>query len=147
MRAPVTATAAPAVTTQVSLPNGLTVLLVEDNAINRQVAQRMLEKLGCSVVAVDDGQAALEAVQANGQFACIFMDCQMPVMDGFEATRQLRGRGINTPVVAVTANIMAGDRERCLAAGMTDYLAKPISLEAFALVLQQNGVTEPQSPG
>lgn len=59
----------------------------------------------------------------------------MPVMDGFEATRQLRARGIQTPVIAVTANIMAGDRERCLAAGMTDYLAKPISLDAFASVL------------
>jgi CheY-like chemotaxis protein len=117
-------------------PAGLHVLLVEDNAINRQVAQRMLEKLGCVVVAVDDGQAALNAVQGNGQYACIFMDCQMPVMDGFESTRQLRARGITTPVVAVTANIMAGDRERCLAAGMTDYLAKPISLDAFATVLQ-----------
>ncbi|NQD39104.1 response regulator [Permianibacter sp. IMCC34836] len=115
--------------------HGAKVLLVEDNAINRQVAQRMLEKLGCQVDTVDDGLAALAAVSADGQYLCIFMDCQMPVMDGFEATRQLRARGIHTPVVAVTANIMAGDRERCLAAGMTDYLAKPISLDAFATVL------------
>lgn len=151
--APATAPARPAATAPmqsvapaaVQVPSGLSVLLVEDNAINRQVAQRMLEKLGCIVTAVDDGQAALEAVQGDGQFACIFMDCQMPVMDGFEATRQLRIRGISTPVIAVTANIMAGDRERCLAAGMTDYLAKPISLEAFAEVLRQNVVSQTQS--
>ena len=115
--------------------NNRRVLLVEDNAINRQVAQRMLEKLGCVVDAVDDGQGALDIIRSSDQYACIFMDCQMPVIDGFEATRLLRERGIQTPVIAVTANIMSGDRERCLAAGMTDYLAKPISLEAFAKVL------------
>jgi signal transduction histidine kinase/ActR/RegA family two-component response regulator len=116
-------TAAPA------LPSPPQVLLVEDNAINRRVAFRMLEKVGCEVHAVENGQLAVEAV-ATKQYDIVFMDVQMPVMDGLQATREIRareGHGRHTIIVAMTAGAMEGDRDRCLAAGMDDYLAKPIT--------------------
>ena len=113
-------------------------LLVEDNATNRLVASRMIEKLGYTVDVAENGREALEAVTATitdaarPPYAVIFMDCQMPVMDGYEATkaiRDLEGTDRHTPIVAMTAAAMIGDREICIAAGMDDYMAKPIRPE------------------
>jgi signal transduction histidine kinase/CheY-like chemotaxis protein len=112
------------------------VLLVEDNQFNAELAAKLLVALGVSVDVATDGADAVRAA-AGGRFDVILMDCQMPVMDGYEATRRIRDneRASNarpTPIVAVTANALAGDRERCLAAGMDDYLAKPYSVEQLA---------------
>nr|MBP8962735.1 response regulator [Opitutaceae bacterium] len=112
------------------------VLLVEDNLVNQKVASVILKKLGCEVTLAVNGQAALDTLE-NSNFDVVFMDCQMPEMDGYEATRTLRERERNrkskgrahTWVVAMTANAMQGDRERCLAAGMDDYVSKPIRPE------------------
>jgi signal transduction histidine kinase/DNA-binding response OmpR family regulator len=113
----------------VSVPDGLRVLLVEDNAINQKVARVMLEKIGCEVDSVGNGQEALVAAHQH-RYSIIFMDCQMPVMDGYEATRALRSDPSSpnhaTPVLAMTAHAMPGDRELCLQAGMNDYLPKPV---------------------
>ena len=97
----------------------------------------MLEKLGCRVDVVENGQ---EAVAAHGRapYPLIFMDCQMPEMDGFEATamiRKMEGSSGHTPIVAMTANAMKGDREKCLAAGMDDYVAKPIRPKDLQTIL------------
>jgi len=104
------------------------VLVVDDQPVNRTVVVRLLEKLGCTVDSAADGSEALAAVSKQ-EYDLVLMDCQMPVMDGFEATGQIRrlgGAGQRVPIVALTANALAGDRERCLAAGMNDYLTKPI---------------------
>ena len=107
------------------------VLLVEDNEVNREISGAIVESLGCQVDFAFDGAQAVDAANTCA-YDVILMDCQMPVMDGFEATRRIRiaeqaaGRGA-VPVIALTANALAGDRESCLAAGMTDYLAKPIN--------------------
>lgn len=109
------------------------VLLVEDNPVNLGVVQKALSKLGLRCVTAADGQQALCKFDEQ-RFEMIFMDCQMPVMDGYEATRAIRQieketDRVPTPIVAMTANGMAGDREKCFAAGMDDYLAKPINLD------------------
>ena len=110
-----------------------TVLLVEDNPVNLGVVKKALSRLGLGCSTAEDGQEALSQFQKQ-QFHIVFMDCQMPVMDGYEATRRIRqteaAQGLErTPIVAMTANAMAGDREKCLAAGMDDYLAKPVGLQ------------------
>ncbi|MCX6594198.1 MAG: response regulator [Acidobacteria bacterium] len=112
--------------------SGPRVLLVEDNVINQRLARLMLERLGCVVDVAANGKEAVRAA-AERQFDLIFMDCQMPEMDGWEATRTIRQqqRSHPAPIVALTANALAGDRERCLAAGMDDYVTKPISLDAL----------------
>jgi signal transduction histidine kinase/CheY-like chemotaxis protein len=115
------------------------VLLAEDNAINRKVAERVLAKLGYRVQSAVNGQEALFAMEMS-EFDAVLMDCQMPVMDGFEATARIRameGAARRTPVIAVTANAMTGDRERCLAVGMDDYLAKPLGVGALKTVLER----------
>jgi two-component system, sensor histidine kinase and response regulator len=120
--------------------SGATVLVVEDNAVNREVARRFLERLGCTPVVVPDGKAALEAC-ALRDFDLILMDVQMPVMDGLEATRELRRReadtGTRTPVVALTASAMSGELSRCLSAGMDGLLTKPIEVARLREVLKQ----------
>jgi signal transduction histidine kinase/CheY-like chemotaxis protein len=107
------------------------VLLAEDNPINQQVALRMLAKHGCEVEIAPNGGQAVELATNQG-FDLIFMDCQMPILDGFEATQQIRAAGLNVPIVAMTANAMKGDEGRCLAVGMDDYLSKPVSPEALS---------------
>ena len=107
------------------------VLLVEDNAVNRQVAQRLLMLLGVSFEPVENGKEAVDALAAR-PFDAVLMDCQMPVMDGYTSTRIVRQNeavqpGKHIPIIAMTANAMAGDREKCLKAGMDDYLSKPLN--------------------
>jgi CheY-like chemotaxis protein len=119
--------------------NALSVLVAEDNAVNQRVLTRMLEKLGVSCDLVGDGAAAIEAVRKR-DYDAVLMDCQMPLLDGFEASseiRKLAGAKGQIPIIAVTANAMNGDRERCLAAGMTGYLSKPLRVESLANALIQ----------
>jgi two-component system sensor histidine kinase/response regulator len=128
------------------------ILVVEDNLINQKLAVRMAEKLGFHPDVVGNGKEALAAL-ANEEYALVLMDCQMPVMDGFETTRLIRERETaaraeqqtphpssrtpHIPIIAVTANAMQGDREHCLAAGMDDYLSKPIQLDTLRTVLHR----------
>ena len=121
------------------------VLLAEDNVVNAKLAVRLLERLGCRVDVASNGHEALKMVQSI-PFDLVFMDCQMPEMDGFEATRAIRAwetasrvdksPATQLPIVALTANAMQGDRERCLAAGMNDYITKPLSRSDLARVLE-----------
>jgi len=112
------------------------VLLVEDNPVNQLVAKGMLGKLGCDVTVAAHGAEALDQLEYK-EFDLVLMDCNMPVMDGYEASRQIRrsGRWPQLPIVALTANAMSEERERCRAAGMSDYLAKPFSREELAALL------------
>jgi signal transduction histidine kinase/DNA-binding response OmpR family regulator len=118
----------------------LRILVAEDNEVNQKVAGKLLGKLGYPCQIAANGQEALEALQAQ-VFDVVLMDCQMPVKDGFEATRGIRElervTGTRVPVIAMTANAMVGDRERCLAAGMDDYLSKPINPTALAAALER----------
>jgi signal transduction histidine kinase/CheY-like chemotaxis protein/HPt (histidine-containing phosphotransfer) domain-containing protein len=115
-----------------------TILVAEDNATNQFVIRELLEQIGCKVEIANNGEEAVEKVQAK-PFDLVFMDCQMPVMDGYEATREIRKRGLfKLPVIALTANAISGDREKCLAAGMDDYLTKPASQQKLARILQEN---------
>jgi len=118
---------------------GSRVLVAEDNPVNQKLAIRQLERLGIVADPVSNGAEAVEALDRI-PYDLVLMDCQMPEMDGFEATRQIRereGHRKHTPVVALTANALQGDRERCLDAGMDDYLAKPVSENDLARVLQK----------
>jgi two-component system sensor histidine kinase/response regulator len=112
----------------------LRVLLVEDNLINQKVACRLLEKQGHTVVIAENGREALAALEES-EFDVVLMDVQMPEMDGFAATAAIRereaGSGRHLPIVALTANAMKGDRERCLQAGMDGYVAKPVQLHVL----------------
>ena len=116
------------------------VLLVEDNPVNQMIATKMLDNIGLKVVLATNGQEALELF-IKGGFNAILMDCQMPVMDGFEATRQIRAdekinKKDHMPVIAMTANVMQGDKERCLGAGMDDYIGKPFKISQLEEKLQ-----------
>jgi CheY-like chemotaxis protein len=109
---------------------------VEDNKVNQKLAQKMLTKMGCRVTIAEDGVHALETIEPD-KFDLVFMDCQMPRLDGFGCTRKMRDLGIydTLPIVAMTANAMRGDRERCLEAGMDDYISKAISKKVLIEVL------------
>ena len=117
----------------------LRILLVEDNPINQEVASALLETLHCECTIADNGRLALEALATGARFDLILMDCQMPEMDGFEATRRIRAHesasDAHVPIVALTANAMAGDRELCLGAGMDDFLSKPFQLHELSSML------------
>jgi PAS domain S-box-containing protein len=115
------------------------VLLAEDNVVNQTLAMRLLQKLGCRVDVVSNGRDAVTAM-ARADYAIVFMDCQMPEMDGFEATAAIRQAEIGSrrvPIIALTASAMQGDREACLAAGMDDYLSKPLGLRDMERMLRR----------
>jgi CheY-like chemotaxis protein len=132
------------------------ILLAEDNSVNQLIAVKMLEKIGYAVKAVANGQEVLDELRAHA-YDLVLMDCQMPEMDGFEATRRVRAdAGLNRggiAIIAMTANAMKGDRERCLASGMTDYVTKPIRTEHLfetverALALQLKASPASPEPG
>ncbi|HYI08815.1 MAG TPA: response regulator [Thermoanaerobaculia bacterium] len=114
------------------------VLVVEDNSVNQLVALGQLQKLGHECVVAGNGREAIEAIR-DGRFDLVLMDCQMPDMDGYEATRRIRQMDpslAGIPVVAITAHALPGEREKCLAAGMNDYLAKPVSIEQLGAVVR-----------
>lgn len=120
---------------------GPKILLVEDNPVNREVAVGMLESLGCAVEAAENGWLAIEAMNTTA-YDAVFMDCQMPIMDGMTATAEIRRREQSSsagrvPVIALTANAMEGDRERCLASGMDDFLSKPFTQQQLATLLRR----------
>ena len=120
-----------------SNPDAALVLVVEDSPVNRLVAMHVLERLGFRAHVVNDGREALQALSTQ-RYDAVLMDCQMPDIDGYEATRELRRRedgGHHTPVIAMTAHAMTGDRERCLDAGMDDYIAKPVRSQTLGEVL------------
>jgi PAS domain S-box-containing protein len=122
---------------------GRKILLVEDNPVNQRVAQRILQKLGTVVTVANHGAEALERL-ADQRFDAVLMDCQMPVMDGFEATRRIRadeqqrGRGEHLRIIALTANVMSEDRQRCISAGMDAHLGKPINPAQLVDCLRRN---------
>ena len=115
-----------------SLSKSLRILLVEDNIINQRVAMALISKTGIKLDVVGDGLEALEAIQ-NENYSIVFMDVQMPKMDGLTATREIR-QTLNMrdlPIVAMTANAMKGDKEKCFEAGMDDYISKPIKPDSL----------------
>jgi len=122
----------------VAAGNRRKVLIAEDNVMNQRVAVKLLQKAGCESDVVPNGRLAVEAVQRNN-YDFVLMDCQMPEMDGFEATAEIRrieGDSRHTIIFALTANAMAGDRERCIAAGMDEYLSKPFDLAALERAIE-----------
>ena len=144
--------------------NGVSILMAEDNLVNQAFIQEIIEEMQCSLHIAQNGREALDALQKN-RFDLVLMDCLMPVMDGFEATAEitkLKQNGsidADLPVIALTANAMKGDREKCLAAGMDDYLAKPIRKNELQKMVMKwvsfhsdrtetgsTGKTEEQSP-
>jgi CheY-like chemotaxis protein len=119
----------------------LHILLAEDNAVNQKLAQRAIEKMGHSILVTSNGLLAVEAA-ATQNFDLILMDLQMPEMDGFEATARIRQAelpfGRHTPIIAMTAHAMHGDRENCLRSGFDGYISKPIDLQALARTIDQS---------
>jgi CheY-like chemotaxis protein len=119
------------------------VLIVEDNLVNQKVAKRMLQNLGCDAEVVGNGLEALKALESDA-YDLILMDCQMPEMDGYQATAEIRRREsgrARMPIIALTAHAMQGDREKCLEAGMDDYLSKPIDPQALTAALRHWGLS------
>jgi two-component system sensor histidine kinase/response regulator len=120
------------------------ILIAEDNPVNQRVASLQVKNLGFETDVVNNGEEALAALERLS-YSLVLMDCQMPRMDGLEATRRLRRReaGIaHTPVIAMTANAFASDREACLAAGMDDFLPKPVNLKELGAVLDKWSAVE-----
>jgi two-component system, sensor histidine kinase and response regulator len=120
---------------------GQRILIAEDNAVNQQVIRRLVERQGHTAIVVDTGTKAIEALD-EGEFDTVLMDVQMPEMDGFEATAEIRRReqlnGKRHTIIAMTAHAMSGDREKCLSAGMDDYLSKPIGLAQLNAALNRS---------
>ena len=128
---------------------GRRVLLVEDNEINQEVARELLQRAGISVDLAENGQEAVERAAA-GDYDAVLMDVQMPIMDGLEATRRIRALAsarATVPIIAMTANAMAEDRQRCIEAGMNDHLGKPVDVNRlYALLGQWTGAGETSAP-
>jgi CheY-like chemotaxis protein len=118
----------------------LRILLAEDNVVNQRLASRLLEKRGHVVLVANNGQEALDMLQAES-FDLVLMDVQMPELDGLEATREIRKReektGAHISIVAMTAHAMDGDRERCIEAGMDDYVSKPVKPDVLFEVIER----------
>jgi PAS domain S-box-containing protein len=128
---------------------GARILLAEDNDMNQELARELLESAGINLTIVDDGQQALDLLAIDDRFDGVLMDCQMPVMDGYTATRRLREepRFQQLPVIAMTANAMAGDRELALSAGMNDHISKPLNVTSmFATMAKWIRPRQPQPP-
>jgi CheY-like chemotaxis protein len=122
---------------QIAGPEPLRILMAEDNAINQRVGKLILQRAGFTIDLVGDGNEALEAHRAC-PYDLILMDCQMPTMDGFEACRHIRSLQHPQPIiVAVTANALVGERDRCLNAGMNDYLSKPFQAEQLVSLVRK----------
>ena len=122
------------------------VLVAEDNLVNQMVAVKLLDKMGYAADVACNGREAVERAR-KVPYDLILMDCQMPELDGYAATAEIRGhqgKAPHAPIIALTANSMQGDREKCLAAGMDDYLSKPIALEALAAILEKWGARDPE---
>jgi two-component system, sensor histidine kinase and response regulator len=135
--ATITRTLAKALIAPGSQPQPIRVLIAEDNVLNQKITSGQLKKLGYKADIVPDGLAVLKALECS-HYDVVFMDCQMPEMDGYEATRRIRARlgdGPQPHIIAMTAHAMQGDREKCLAAGMNDYVSKPVQLKALAAAL------------
>jgi CheY-like chemotaxis protein len=118
----------------------VSVLLVEDDPVNQMVVEGLLKRLGCEVDLVGDGDAARRAAAAS-RYDIVFMDCHMPVLDGYAATRAIRlgeqRLGGRTPIVALTADSLASDRARCIEAGMDDFMTKPVSSSQLAATIER----------
>ena len=146
VRASSGASLAPAIAPAVQLPSSeateeLAVLVAEDNEINRRVLAGMLRRVGCLATFAVDGREAVQLVRAKA-FALVLMDCQMPEMDGYQATRAIRAFGGDyaaVPIIALTANVLPSDREACLAAGMNDFLGKPVKLDVLRAAIARWG--------
>jgi CheY-like chemotaxis protein len=122
----------------------LRILLAEDNAVNQRLAMALFQKMSHEVVLATNGAEAV-AKWAGGSFDLVFMDVQMPEVDGFEATQRIRelerGKGGHVPIIAMTARAMSGDRERCLEAGMDEYVSKPVSRQAIEQAIERHSGT------
>ena len=133
----------PPLTVDIDISRMLSVLVAEDDPVNQMVVEGMLTMLGCDVEVVDDGRVAAEAA-AQGHYDIVFMDCHMPLMDGYEATRRIRKHeraecadGARVPIVVLTADALASDRERCIDSGMDDFMTKPVSPAQLASVIKR----------
>lgn len=116
--------------------NTAQVLVAEDNPINQKVIMGILVKLGFSVDVVFNGEEVLTALEKK-DYSLIFMDCQMPRIDGFAATLKIRQSGSDVPIIALTANAMPGDKEKCIDSGMNDYLPKPLHVSEIEAMLKK----------
>ncbi|MEI6890738.1 MAG: response regulator [Pontiella sp.] len=115
------------------------ILLVEDNLVNQKVASIILRKAGCIVDIANNGQDAVDQIQQE-RYDLVLMDCQMPIMDGFEATTKIRAMSepiCNIPIIAITAQAMADDKQRCLDGGMNDYIPKPVNQHTLIRLINQ----------
>jgi CheY-like chemotaxis protein/anti-sigma regulatory factor (Ser/Thr protein kinase) len=144
------ATLAPVLPTpsETATASGLTVLLAEDNPVNQMVFLRMLERLGCAVKTANNGQEALSILGQN-TVDLVLMDCQMPMLDGYETTLAIRSWGGNftgLPIIALTASAMESDRQRCFSVGMNDFLSKPLVMANLEQKLAQWGTKEKSHP-
>jgi CheY-like chemotaxis protein len=113
------------------------ILVVEDTKTNQIVIQLMLSRLGYNVTLADNGKQAVELIKNDEQFDLIFMDISMPVMDGIEATKQIRAKSLSVPIIALTAHTMDDDKDECLKAGMNEFMLKPMRINEISSVIER----------